>query len=848
MSKKENAVITTPPEQVQQTCLHGLVPGQWIFQAGQFDTSPITKTELKELNRIFELGGIPSEQMVIKGLRQSLVLKRFIEPLYLVACLTHCHCSYVGHSAHHSRAVVVRGIASAMRKRKTGYWQWTSDDWVAAALEIGAYVNTTLAVAYLLGGQPVNRSQKVHPKRVLLAEAVFGRDLIRAQAKPVIDILVEWGYSVFMTSSGLTPSEVRGSSGRAMVTLAEAFLELRSPYLRDITADVLKEMRHRPDLREETRNTCLPLSQALHALKVLDKPLEKREGSYVKEVEKRLYSNMHPEWAAWVRKAHELAVFGKRHSMKMRLTAKAMGRWLFEHHPEITHPDQWTAEIAAEWVSAVDKAVVGQWGHVLNNVKPELLGKPWKAATKAGTLGSTRDFFRTLKRARLINLPNLDIDDDLATPTSITRLIGPAPRDIKQAAWMKLVWASLNLSDDDCTSIRYPPEFIRAVAVVWTHCGLRRDEITRLRLGCVSDVSDKVVNEMVDEEGARAATRICILQVPVSKTNTEFSKPVGKVVSDAIRAWEAVRPSQPPQLDHKTKDYTHFLFSYRAARIGLDFVNNAVIPMLCRKAGVPVEDVPGRKITSHRGRASAATWYYNTRNGMTLEELQLWLGHRYISSTQSYVRPSPVAQAKRFAEMHENSYLVEVLVDSRAIESGAAANGQPWQFFPLGNGDYCSNPFYAQCPHKMACPRCDFHVPAECQKAAALEARDGIQRMLMEMPLDEEERAALEDGVEALGILLEKLKDVATPDGRTPREIKGEDSCSKRGGRPTQVVLPSRTRRERDRAPLNSPSAAARTAVKDAERDTSEAPRSGRSSLTGATAEATRVRKSGRGA
>ena len=43
--------------------------------------------------------------------------------------------------------------------------------------------------------------------------------------------------------------------------------------------------------------------------------------------------------------------------------------------------------------------------------------------------------------------------------------------------------------------------------------------------------------------------------------------------------------------------------------------------------------------------------------------------------------------------------------------------------------------------------------------------------MLQEIPLLEEERAAVEDGVEAMTKLADGLRDVATPDGCTPAEI-----------------------------------------------------------------------------
>ena len=274
------------------------------------------------------------------------------------------------------------------------------------------------------------------------------------------------------------------------------------------------------------------------------------------------------------------------------------------------------------------------------------------------------------------------------------------------------------------------------------------------------------------------ADLVCLLSVPVNKTSPAFTKPVGKVIAEYVRTWEAIRGQQPTVVDRKTRQPTHYLFMHRGRKLGRKLLNGVLIPLLCRKAGVPLEDLPGKRITSHRGRASLATWYYNTREGMSLEELQRWLGHAEIRSTEQYVRPSPIRLAKKFARAHANSYVMDVLVDADAVTSGAAAKGAAWQYYPLGNGDFCTNPFYATCPHRMACARCEFHLPAESQVATALLAKEGLQHMLVEMPLDEEERAAVEGGLEAMDNLINKRRHVPTPDGRTPEEISSQPATS----------------------------------------------------------------------
>ncbi|MEV6393413.1 hypothetical protein AB0M39_01255 [Streptomyces sp. NPDC051907] len=71
----------------------------------------------------------------------------------------------------------------------------------------------------------------------------------------------------------------------------------------------------------------------------------------------------------------------------------------------------------------------------------------------------------------------------------------------------------------------------------------------------------------------------------------------------------------------------------------------------------------------------------------------------------------------------------------------------------------------------MACARCDFYTPKESSKGQLLEAKDNLPRMLANIPRTDDERAAVDDGQTALDQLLERLTDVPTPAGPTPRQI-----------------------------------------------------------------------------
>jgi hypothetical protein len=298
--------------------------------------------------------------------------------------------------------------------------------------------------------------------------------------------------------------------------------------------------------------------------------------------------------------------------------------------------------------------------------------------------------------------------------------------------------------------------------------GLRSDEISRLRVGCIRWRHDGHPISG-DSREVLAEDAVCLLDVPIHKTGTAFTKPVDPIVGQAIEAWQALRPEQPQRLDRKTGEQVDLLFCVRAHPVAKNYINRSIIPALCAKAGVPTADVRGN-ITSHRARSTIASQLYNAKEPMTLFELQAWLGHRSPNTTQHYAKITPDTLAKAYTQagyFARNVRTIEVLIDRDAVASGAAAAGEPWQHYDLGHG-WCTSGFFEQCPHRMACARCDFYTPKGSTKAQLLEAKDNLQRMLASIPLTDDERAAVDDGQNALDSLLDRLTDVPTPSGPTP--------------------------------------------------------------------------------
>lgn len=625
---------------------------------------------------------------------------------------------------------------------------------------------------------------------VAVARVAFGRAHFDAVARRVTDALAGIGYArrprPRRDRPTRTPSVSGGLASTSVATaLAAVLLDARTPHLEGLTLARVEALRDAPELTPSVRASLMALSQALHALGLWPAPLRPWHRGGRVEPSARLRAGIAPAWVALADRWLATTTVAPRtrdgwHGLMLRA-----GRWLAATHPDVCTADAWTTEIAAAYVAAVDRGRVGEYAARITGLAPGTLGQPLRPRTKDAMLTAVRILLTDARRWKWARLPHVEPSADLATPPAIARLIAPDPRDIATPVWLKLVWASLNVSDADvrAAGLRAHPALVRALAVLWTHGGLRSDEATRLAVGCVRDVppdgwTPADVEALGELTASDVARLVCFLDVPHHKTGGPMPKPVGRCVGEALRAWERVRPAQPLAVDAKTGARVAFLFSERGRRVRRSYFNEILIPFLCARAGVPTSDVPGKPITSHRGRASISSWYFNTHAGMTLQDVSEWLGHRSLDATRAYTRRNPLVQATRFARVHQHSALAEVFLDPARVwpagpdaPGAGALAGKPRVLYALGNDDYCANPFYATCPHRVVCPGCDFHVPAGSQEATALQAKGAYVRLLMEMPLNADERAAVAGDLAKQATLVGKLQRTPTPSGPTPEEL-----------------------------------------------------------------------------
>ena len=203
-------------------------------------------------------------------------------------------------------------------------------------------------------------------------------------------------------------------------------------------------------------------------------------------------------------------------------------------------------------------------------------------------------------------------------------------------------------------------------------------------------------------------------------------------MADAIEVWESVRPpNQEALVDRKTHKPTNYLFQFRNDRMGPAFLNDSVIPLLCKLAGVSQTDIVGR-ITSHRARATTATWM--RKMGMAPTDIGKLLGHTNPArSLPWYLREDRHHLGRAYRKANPLERYVAAILDTNAH-----AKQEPCVFYYLSDGPdgrprMCGNPHFSRCIHQLMCIECEAFIDHE--QAEAIEKREGAIVISVPIPL-----------------------------------------------------------------------------------------------------------------
>jgi hypothetical protein len=345
------------------------------------------------------------------------------------------------------RTEVVQSIVAQMGRSKRTYWAWTASEWHSAykicKREAPSVASTLIAVAYVVYGINLlasHRTQLGLVQQHALACKIFSRKACNDAISAVCTELVRIGYT------GNQNDHVR-------VLLSEVFLIVGSTDLSRITTDVLERVRSGPYSRNLKSYTYM-LSHALSTMGMMDAPLPQIDSGHPREKSRRSRDGIDPAWCNACDHWYEISTAAKSTREEHRSRLLGAGRWLATHHPEISRPEQWTRQVAAEYVAAVNAMKVGDYVSAVAPVNSRN-GLPLTPSARSGQLAAMRALFMDLFECEEFQLP-FDPRVAFATPRTVLKAKGPNPRVIEDDIWGKLLWAGLNLQESDLRISRSP--------------------------------------------------------------------------------------------------------------------------------------------------------------------------------------------------------------------------------------------------------------------------------------------------------------------------------------------------------------------------------------------------------
>lgn len=744
-----------------------------------YDRHPLTEEEWHALTTCHTKGPATLEAGAARR-----VLARLARPI-----------ADVFHLRHGERSQeVLREVQCFFRRQMffTGktLWEWSPQEWFDLICPTASAFQqrygkrsithiTLLDAAYLLGGitdlRPVGIGQEVSEA----AWTYFGREFVTAQCDTVVHLVT--GKQGAGYGKGIT------SQRKLLQCLSMLFLLNRSPYLEELTEDLLVSVASMSDVM---RWSSEKVAHALHCLHLLPSSLPE----VFAPLPRFESDGMAGEWYAWCLAWYQQAV-DLSPAIRRRYTWNllAAGRWLAEHFPEIRRPEQWTEELALRYRSDLCQWTAGQysgtWGKYVLGAK-DLLDHPLRASGLHGYLISMKRFFSDLVRrphaidgqpARRITLDFVP-REVFTMPAHLQKILnGTEPRDIDLHIWAKLTIAAATLAPGDLPERAvYPLSFYRAMGLIWVTSARRPNEITRLRLHCVrqdweptmlSEGSHSREDTMLGEAQGKdradgteqSPQKLSYLHIPSGKYRGPFWIWIPDYVADAIAIWQAERPTnQHKLLDRKDREYVEYLFCTRNTKVGDRFINLSLIPILCAKAGMDVTDAKGR-ITGHRGRSTRLTLLRS--KGVGLDDLAEYAGHADSRTIRRYARQNPLQLHRIIQDADEISRILEGVIDVQAAAKGLPALRWFIGYNADGEPQYCANQVYHTCPHRLDCVHCGMFIGGE--KARLLHDGEDVLPITSKVPMTPVEKCVVkgdQTGAAACRSALQELPAPETPD------------------------------------------------------------------------------------
>jgi hypothetical protein len=338
------------------------------------------------------------------------VLRRIVEPIHQATA-----------GWYDCRGTAPRNyLLRQMLRRRVPFWEWDDSTWLDLVGPNGAAYRDLhfplIALANTLCGQRhLHASARTQQLR-LLAKLAFGTEAVTAAIDEVHETLGAWD-----TSRNI-------ADGAIAAATADILLTQGSASLREVTDDLIARLAGEYVPGSVRRKSIFKVSRVLAHWGVLSAPLTNNHHRLGNRP--TTLADVPPAWLDWAQRWRKLARQEPSTVRVMFSIILIAGRWAAEKHPDATTPDQWTRDIAAEYVADTMSARVGDWaGHNRNKTR---FGRPLGASGIANRIDALRGFFCDLIEWEWIK-PRFEPRRVLSAPLSVRAQIGPNPRIIDDA-------------------------------------------------------------------------------------------------------------------------------------------------------------------------------------------------------------------------------------------------------------------------------------------------------------------------------------------------------------------------------------------------------------------------------
>ena len=235
-----------------------------------------------------------------------------------------------------NREFTILYLLREMSRRGRSFWGWSEEEWIETINARRQEQQHVIAIAYLLCSfTRLEAVGGVHLVYIALARKVFGDERIEAAMMRVQAAMTGWGHGAIYVKQYMQR------------TVCEAFLFNRSPELESLTFEFILSLKGKRTGRYPAK--CLvAFSRVLVSLGILEHSLPIDKPPSEKLGYRSLTAGVPSEWARLCRYWFDNTTLNQRVRRRYYYFLLSVGRWLAAKHTEITSPEQWTRDLAAE--------------------------------------------------------------------------------------------------------------------------------------------------------------------------------------------------------------------------------------------------------------------------------------------------------------------------------------------------------------------------------------------------------------------------------------------------------------------------------------------------------------------